>query len=276
MKVELIKSLDQRTQPATAWQIEEVRSGRADYLLLYSPHEDAQSIIESLSISAEQVIDLASQSPLTVEEAGEGQFLFDYPVPNQGRIESGQNGRVFFESNGQLLAEVTLYAKSYYLIQAIEWFNRVGDVSRKTIYQRNGRRFAQQYFSQKKVLQSDFYFGTKQVQLSNFYHEGLQDFTVALGKSYPSYAAVVQNYLTNHYSQVEIEVTDPSLTSIVNQMVLTLPEHIVAKDGQIPAGLTEILLRENHPVQTIRVGAEDFEWLASSGYSTKKLEIISF
>lgn len=214
MKAELIKSLDQRNEPAVAWQIEQVRLEKADYLLIYTPHEDAVAIVTALGLKVEQVIDLASQAILAAEATGKGQFLFDYPVPNQGRIEAGPNGTIRFESAGFEIAQVILYSDSPYSIQSITWLTTGGQASRKTIYQRNGRLFAQQYYSQGRLLQSDFYFGHHEPFLSNFYQNGQNDLTVVKDQKYPHYDAVVSAYLEKHFAGTLVETTDDSLLNL--------------------------------------------------------------
>ncbi|MBS9334523.1 hypothetical protein LQZ24_00520 [Fructobacillus sp. M1-13] len=277
MKFELITSLDERAKPAINWQIEQVKKGLADRLLLFQPHEDAKNICQVLGLPLDRVFDMASQQLLSDWPDGDGQFLFDLFVPNQGRIHLGDDGTVNLSSAGKRIADVMLFADSYYLVQAIAWLDQDGQISRKEIFLRSGQLFAKQYFNRASLLQSDFYFGQKRALRSDFYFSGRRNFALVNGDEYPSYEAAEQDLLAVYAKDQTVEITSAGiLSTIAKASTLALPEGLFTQDEKIPKDVLTILQNPSHPVKTVKVNPLDYQRAKELGVPTDKLRVESF
>ncbi|MCK8617224.1 hypothetical protein LNP00_02425 [Fructobacillus sp. M158] len=272
MTIELITSFDQRADPAVNWQIDQVRRRKADFLYLFQPHEDAKAICQQLGLALDRVFDMASQRFLSEWPDGEGLFLFDLAVPNQGQINLSEEGLVTLSSAGQRIADVILFADSYYLVQAISWLDQDQAISRKDIYLRTGQLFAKQYFNRGQLLQSDFYFGDAAARRSDFYFEKRRNYALVNGQGYPSYEAAEQDLLASLQDDQEVEITSAgSLATIAKQSVLALPQGLFDENGVLTPEIETIIQNPGHPVQVVKVGHAAMKRAKALGLPMDKL-----
>ncbi|MBS9336189.1 hypothetical protein [Fructobacillus papyrifericola] len=277
MKIELIESLDKRAEPAVNWQIEQVKQGKADRLFLLQPHEDAVAICQTLGLALDCVFDMASQRLLSDWPEGEGRFLFDLPVPNQGQINLGDEGLVSLRSQGKQMAKVVLFADSYYLVQALSWIDQTDQVSRKEIFLRTGQLFAKQYFNRGQLLQSDFYFGEAVASRSDFYFDGRRNFALVNGQEYPSYEAAAQDLMQKVAGTATVEITSAgALATIAKTAVLACPEGLFDQNDQVDAAVLTILQNPGHPVERVLVSRKDFAQAKMLGLPMEKMEEFVF
>ncbi|NLS38013.1 glycosyltransferase [Fructobacillus tropaeoli] len=277
MKVALINSFDERNQQAVAWQINQVLAGELDELWLATPHEDAVQIARDLGLELHQVFDLCSQSYLADQADGEGVWFYDLKVPNQGQLVVNKDWTKSISVAGHLVADVRWFANSNRLVQAVTWQNEGGQVDRKDIYQRNGRLFAKQYFSNGQLLQSDFYVGFDQMVCQDFYFQGMRNFV--LDKNQRHYDSA-ENYLKHVMEKqgrcdVHISTVDRCLVLAPTGTTLALPQGVLDDQGNVWPDLVMVLTDQNHAVSRVLVAEIDREKLKKAGLPLDKVELLA-
>ncbi|CAK8054182.1 glycosyltransferase [Eupransor demetentiae] len=275
MKIEMINSLDYLDFPGVRWQIEQVKSGKSDELWLATPHEDAAALVKNLGLKPEQVYDMYARAYVTDADDKNGIWFTDLPVPNEAQLVINDDWTKSMVSNGHELAKIRWFANSQRIVQAVAWQDSDGQIDYKDIYQRDGRLFAKQYFSEGELLESDFYIGQRQAQTRDFYFEGQRNFVEAEGKKFPSAEAYLANlgdsFHANQYriTQVGREIDFAPLNS-----VLTFPEGVQDAQGNIYANLAGILQEAKHKIQHVEVRQADYDLIKAAGLPTDKLSIL--
>lgn len=277
MKVALINSFDERNQQAVAWQINQVLAGELDELWLATPHEDAVQIARDLGLELHQVFDLCSQSYLADQVAGEGLWFYDLKVPNQGQLVVNQDWTKSISVAGHLVADVRWFANSNRLVQAVTWQNAGGQVERKDIYQRNGRLFAKQYFSNGQLLQSDFYVGFDQLVCQDFYFQGMRNFVLDQRQRHYDSA---ENYLEHviakqGHCDVQISTVNRCLVLAPTGSTLALPQGVLDEQGNVWPDLVMVLKKQKYGVSRVLVAKSDHEKLKKAGLPLDKVELFA-
>lgn len=277
MKVALINSFDERNQQAVAWQIDQVLAGELDELWLATPHEDAVQIALDLGLELHQVFDLCSQSYLADQVDGEGLWFYDLKVPNKGQLVVNKDWTKSISVAGHLVADVRWFANSNRLVQAVTWQNAGGQEDRKDIYQRNGRLFAKQYFSNGQLLQSDFYVGFDEMVCQEFYFQGMRNFV--LDKNQRHYDSA-ENYLKDvmekqGQNDIHISTVDRCLVLAPAGTTLALPQGVLDDQGNVWPDLVMILTNPNHAVNRVLVAKVDQEKLREAGLPLDKVELLA-
>ncbi|MDF7626936.1 glycosyltransferase [Lactobacillaceae bacterium L1_55_11] len=275
MKVELINSLDYASFPGISWQIKQVKNGQSDELWLATPHEDAYQLVQELGLAPHQVYDVYARAYLSDDDNRQNGIWFaDLPVPNQAQIVVNDDWTKSVTSVGQELAQVRWFVNSNRIVQAVSWLDNDGVIDYKDIYQRDGRLFAKQYFSEGTLLESDFYLGQDQPQTQDFYFEGQRNFVYANGEKYSSAEAYVAD-IGNHHPENEYRITQVGreLDFAPKGTTLAFPDTVLDDQGNVLGNLVAILKNDGHPVEHVQVTAKDFALLKKAGLPLKRVSV---
>ncbi|MBS9338461.1 hypothetical protein G6R29_02260 [Fructobacillus sp. M2-14] len=273
MQIQLIDSLDHNRLPAVAWQIDQVKKGVSDELFIATPHENSVGICEELGLPLEKVVDMASRKRLSEIPAGDGYFLDDLKVANDGQRVFENDGTVSLVTCGRRIASVVLFSGSSYLVQAVSWLNQAGQVTRKDIYQKNGQLFCKQFYNRGSLLESDYFFGEEKAVVKDYYYNNRRNFSIVFGEEYPSFEAGLQDYLSASASTAEVVVTDSNRLSTLGQnMVLACPDGVFDQNGKVLPDVLMMMENDQHPVKTIWASGSDLTRLASQNLPMDKIK----
>lgn len=275
MTIELINSLSDSALPGVSWQIEQVRTGKSSELWVATPHEDASYLARQLGLAPYQVFDIYAQRYLTAIDETKGIWWTDLPVPNNARFVINADWTKSIMSLGCEIAKVRWYSDAKRIVQAVAWQDSRGQIDYKDIYQRDGKRFATQYFSDGQLLVTEFFFGDEAIVVRDFYFNKRRDFVYANGQQFESaeqYIAAVINRQTNQ--TINITQFGRELTFVPKHTILTLIDNLTDSASNLQPRLRQILTDHQSPIGEIRMKDANFDYLKRAGLPTNHVKLV--